>query len=83
MTTVDAETRKAAIDTLARHALARQLDYAVSVGEILWEDYPDIHEADWDDVLTRVRAIAASIKPGPEQYQAAYQHLTGREGRAL
>ncbi|SFO60451.1 DUF6011 domain-containing protein [Amycolatopsis rubida] len=73
--TVDAETRKAAIDAVARHALFRKLDYAVSVGDILWEDYPDLGEFQWDSVLERILAIAKSVRPTDEEYRAAYEHL--------
>lgn len=77
VSTVDAETRKQAIDTVARHALARKLRDNVTAGEILWEDYPDVDERDWNLVVDRVLAIANSLAPGDEQYEAAYEHLTG------
>ncbi|WP_409186459.1 DUF6011 domain-containing protein [Amycolatopsis sp. VS8301801F10] len=77
VSTVDAETRKQAIDTVARHALFRKLRLAVTCGEILWEDYPEIDERDWNLVLERVLAIATSMRPADEQYRVAYEHLTG------
>lgn len=80
---MDAETRKQAVDTIARHALARSIDHALATGRIDWGDYPDLVEAVFDDVLFRVEEIAKSIAPTDEQYQAAYQHLTVQEGRAL
>ncbi|MBB1153970.1 DUF6011 domain-containing protein [Amycolatopsis dendrobii] len=73
--TVDAETRKAAIDTVARHALHQHLSYATSAGQIDWGDYPGIDEDDWESVLNRVSAIAESIAPSDEQYEAAYARL--------
>lgn len=79
--TVDAETRKAAVDTIARRALARSVDHALAKGQIDWGDYPDLAETVFDDVLFRVEAIAKSIAPADEQYQAAYDHLTVQEGQ--
>lgn len=75
-TLVDAETRKAAVDVVARHALHREIDHAVSCGRIEWSDYPDLVEADWGRVLDRVAAIAQSIAPSEDGYQAAYEHLS-------
>lgn len=72
---MDAETRKAAIDTVARHALARCLDHAVATNRIDWGDYPELDEADWDDVLARVQKISDSISPTVAAYEAAYGHL--------
>lgn len=80
---MDAETRKAAIDTVARYALAREVKLASIAGRIDWADYPDLDEADWGAVLSRVDAIALSIMPNAQQYCAAYRHLTGQEGQAL
>jgi len=75
---VDAETRKQAIDTIARHALACSIDRALAKGQIDWGDYPELAEPAFDDVLFRVEAIAKSIAPNDEQYQVAYHHLKER-----
>ena len=78
---MDVETRKAAIDTIARHVLHRCVDLAEFGGQFYWGDYPDLQAVDWEAVLTRVDAIAKSIAPRDEQYQAAYEHLTVQEGQ--
>lgn len=70
---MDLETRKAAIDTIARHALANCVEHA----GLDWGNYPELYEGTWDAVADRVRALAASIRPTAESYQAAYEHLTG------
>ncbi|MFF4600590.1 DUF6011 domain-containing protein [Amycolatopsis sp. NPDC001319] len=75
-TLVDAETRKAAIDQVARHALTRQLDLAVEFGRIDWGDYDELVERDFDAVLARVQQISDSMRPTIAAYQAAYEHLT-------
>lgn len=82
---MDAETRNAAIDTIAQHALNRCIQQTADagIGRIDWGDYPDLDDNTWGAVVDRIDAIAASIAPTDEHYQAAYQHLTGRDGRAL
>jgi hypothetical protein len=73
---VDAETRKAAIDVIARHALHLNVAWAVASQIVDWGQYPELDEADFDAVCARVLAIAQSIRSADEQYQAAYEHLT-------
>lgn len=69
---MDLETRKAALDTIARHALAGCIEHA----GLDWGNYPELDEYTWDAVVDRVRALVGSIQPTTEQYDAAYQHLT-------
>lgn len=69
---VDAETHKAAIDTIARHAISRSLAYDVTP---LWENYPLLDLNDWNAVITRIQAIGKSLAPSDEGYDAAYEHL--------
>lgn len=69
---MDLETRKAAIDTIARHALANCAEHA----GLDWGNYPELDESTWDVVTDRVRALVASIRPTADSYQAAYDHLT-------
>lgn len=70
---VDLETRKAAIDTIARHALSGCVEHA----GLDWGNYPELDESTWDVVTERVRALVASLRPTAEGYDAAYEHLTG------
>lgn len=80
---VDLETRKAAIDTVARHALARCVEQTADngTGRIEWGNYPELDDDTWNAVVDRIDAIAASITPTDEQYQAAYNHLTVQKGQ--
>ena len=83
--TVDAETRKAAIDTVARHALAHAVEHDVSTNRIGWGDFAELSYDDFDAVLARVQQIAKSIRPPIAALNAAYQHLapnTSQEGPA-
>lgn len=76
---MDAETRKAAIDAIARHALAARVVFDVTTDGIDWGDYPELVERDFEAVVERVEKIATSIQPTDEAYRAAYRHLTGKE----
>lgn len=82
---MDAETRKAAIDTIARHALAHAVEHDVSTNRIDWGDFAELSYDDFDAVLARVQQIAKSIRPPIAALNAAYQHLapnTSQEGPA-
>lgn len=69
---VDAETRKAAIDVLARRQLAedvRDIEGRTTV------TYSRISAEDTEAVAARVLAIVESIRPSDEQFAAAWDHL--------
>lgn len=74
----DQEKLKAAIDTIARYVLAEALDYAISHDGVLWEDYGELGEHDFDKIVVRAGQIADSIRPSDEAYEPAYEHLAER-----
>ncbi|WP_134667884.1 DUF6011 domain-containing protein [Amycolatopsis sp. CFH S0078] len=69
---VDAETRKAAIDVLARRQLAEDVRDAEGRTTVT---YSRISAEDTEAVAARVLAIVESIRPSDEQYAAARDHL--------
>lgn len=73
---VDLETRKAAIDTIARHLVAAIVPpdlQAISYRD----DYPALSEVDYAAVEKRAVQLAESLAPKDDAYAAAYEHLTG------
>ena len=66
-----------AIDVVAREALWLLLNDSDLSEYILWEDYPEIGEFDFDYVLERVREIAPQ-RPLEATFRAAYATLAAR-----
>ena len=57
-----------AVDIVARHVLFS------GVGNMCWEDYPEIGESDWDNVQARAKQIASP----PDSCKEAYEMLADR-----
>lgn len=66
----------AAIDTIARHALATHDGY-VDMGE-RWEDYPELGDGDWSRVCAAAAALREDLIPEHDRYDAAYALLAAR-----
>jgi hypothetical protein len=58
-----------AIDVVVQHARAAALEDALA-----WEDYPEIGEFDWDEIIGR----ASSPYPEHEKFLEAYKLLAAR-----
>jgi hypothetical protein len=67
-------TTELAIRDVARHALAA----AVRRHPPEWQDYPDIGEQDWAEVVREVERRLAQLEPPAEKYGCAYRHLADR-----
>jgi hypothetical protein len=65
-------TTEEAVDTVARQVLA----VLAADAEDQWENYPEIGEGDWADVVERVQVLAPG--PGLDAYTAAYFVLQDR-----
>jgi hypothetical protein len=75
-------TRRPEIRVVAAMVIANA---AVSGTPPLWEEYPDIGEHDWAEVLNEVHRQVDKIAPELDDYIAAYDALTARanaDGRA-
>jgi hypothetical protein len=70
--TAATRTTEFAIEVVARMAIFNQLD------KIEWEDYPDIGEDDWQEVLDRIDTIGYGLKPMDDDYAEAYALLESR-----
>ena len=68
----DAEVVKAAIDAVARQAIAN------AAHELEWGLHPEIGESDWLNVVARADKVLASIRPPAEEFKAAYDVLEAR-----
>lgn len=68
-------TPESAVDILAREAA-----YKLTLADagLLWEDYPDIGETDWEAVVVRVLDRAKADKPEPAELVDAYEFLSAR-----
>lgn len=69
---------KSAVDAVANHLVVAALNRTADDGSPGREDYPDIGEHDWQDVVTRAQQIAQRLAPDPGYYQAAYGFLAHR-----
>ena len=61
-----------AVEVVARMAMFNALD------KIEWEDYPDIGEHDWQQVLDRIEVMGCGLKPTDDDYAEAYALLESR-----
>ena len=68
----DAEVVKAAIDAVARQAIAN------AAHELEWGLYPEIGEYDWLNVVARAEKVLTSIRPPADEFKAAYEVLESR-----
>ena len=66
-------TPEDAIDIVAQHAIAAMVEDG---DEDLWEDYPEVGEADWLAICDKMNELAPY--PNPERYEAAYSLLEAR-----
>lgn len=64
---------QAAINVIARDALHRATEDA-PIAE--WDDYPEIGEGDWDDVIAEISRITPA--PDKAEFDAAYALLAMR-----
>lgn len=67
-----ARTTQWAVEVVARMAIFNVL------GEVEWQDYPEIGEHDWQEVLDRVEVIGCALKPPTDDYTEAYAFLEAR-----
>lgn len=66
--------RAQSIGVVARSIVHSLLTEADSDDIALWEDYPEIGENDWDEVIAAARSLAPA-PPSDEEYRAAYAAL--------
>lgn len=62
------------IGVIARSVVHSLLTAADSNDIALWEDYPEIGENDWDEVIAAARALAPAA-PSEDEYRTAYAVL--------
>lgn len=69
-----------ALETVAREVIARMCEgFGDGYGSHEnWEDYPDLAEGDFNDLVTLVRQIGQDQGPAFDQFEAAYALLAGR-----
>lgn len=72
---MDERTREA-VSTVA-HRVAARILATYDAGEE-WENHPDIGEHDWQRVVERLSWLAGYTDVSDQDYDAAYEHLTGR-----
>jgi len=56
-----------AIETVAGHVIAKCVDWTLGDG-VGWEDYPDLPEFAWADVIAKVRAFVGYAGDFDEAY---------------
>lgn len=70
-----------ALAIIACHVVRTAWRNAVAANDYgLWEDFPDIGEHDWADVVDRANTHAEMLAATPEEFRAAYAHLAARAG---
>lgn len=77
----DTDPVVAAIDTVARHVLCAAVFKAIEDDRVR-DDYPDLSERDWEDVVFRAREMANSLDASWDNYIAAEQLLAARTAPA-
>jgi hypothetical protein len=60
------------LDVVAQQVIRRWVEYATDWDDG-WDDFPDLGEHTWQDVLTVARRLTE--RPDPEEFAAAYQRL--------
>lgn len=79
--------RQQARRIVARGILAAAADQDAPT-RIEWENYPEIGEYDWDQLMELVQDMVEAIRVPPGEYQTAYQSLAdaadaGRESKEV
>lgn len=73
-------TSDQATKTVAAYAAAQVLRSNADRELVLWEDYPEIGEYDWEEVERQVIAVSYDLSPSRADYEAAYKFLADRAG---
>lgn len=75
----DDERARRALLTVARHFIARTIELVAEDGaEVARQEYSDLSDDDWDEVVCRAVSIAGMRRPWPDQYQSAVAILAAR-----
>lgn len=66
-----------ALDILSIRYIANTVDLSTTLG---WEDFPEIGEGDWIEIVARAKKLVAESDVSQSFYQTAYDHLASRAG---